>query len=670
MTERHGYAGDILRVDLSSRTSARTPTSEYADRFLGGTGIAAKIYWDEVPPGVRAFDPENRMVFMTGPLAGLSGLSGSRWQVSGKAPAMNPEQFSYCNLGGRWGAQLKFAGFDGLVVLGKSERPVYIFVRDGVAEIRDASGLWGKTTIEVRDTLKQELGSTVAVVACGPAGENLVTYATILADNDASGSSGFGAVMGSKKLKAIAVAGRGRVTAADPERLKELRQYIRQLSNKDVPRPTSIGHAAPETGETTPSRAPSGISSKDMVAMHFEVVPGQKGKLDLCLGCIGHGGRIVVASRDGKSSGKSYCGSSLFYINRATRHYGEQTEVPFYANRLCDAYGVDALSVMSTIMWLSRCKHAGVLTDEATGIPLSEIGSWEYIETLVKKMSLRDGFGDALAQGIQKAAAIVGGGAEELVTDFMSRAGHHLTYCPRMFPTHALLYAMEPRQPIGQLHEMGVTLFQFVNWVSKFEGTYLSSDVLRGIAARFWGSELAVDFSTYEGKALAAAKIQDREYAKESLILCDFAWPILHTTGGDHIGDPSVESKILSAVTGKEVDEDGLYRIGERVFNLHRAIHVREGHNGRASDQIPESLYTMPLKGDDMNPECLAPGKGGEIISRKGTVVDREGFERMKDEYYELRGWDVASGLQTRAKLDELGLQEIAQDLEQRGLVR
>jgi aldehyde:ferredoxin oxidoreductase len=670
MTGRHGYAGRILKVDLSSGAVAEVPTWDYADRFLGGTGIAAKIYWDEVPPGISAFDPDNRLILMTGPLAGFSGLSGSRWLVSGKAPAMDPEQFSYSNLGGRWGAQLKFAGYDGMVVHGRSEKPAYIFVRDGTAEVRDASGLWGKTTIEARDILKQELGSTVAVVACGPAGENLVAYATILADNDASGSSGFGAVMGSKRLKAIVVAGRGRISAADPDRLKELRRYVRQLSNKDLPRATSIGHAAPESEETAEAQAPAGTGPKDIVAMHFEVVSGQKAKLDLCLGCIGHGGRIVVESRDGKARGKSYCGSCLFYINRATRFYGKETEVPFYANRLCDAYGIDALSIMSMIMWLSRCRHAGVLTDESTGIPLSKIGSWEYIEALVKKTSLREGFGDALAQGIGRAAQVVGGEAPDLITDFMSRAGHHLTYCPRMFPAHGLLYAMEPRQAIGQLHEMGVALFQFVNWASGFEGSYLSSEVFRKIAARFWGGELAVDFSTYDGKALAAARIQEREYAKESLILCDFAWPILHTAGGDHVGDPAVESDILSAVTGDDVDEEGLYRIGERVFNLHRAIHIREGHDGRRGDRIPEALYTMPLKGDEMNPECLAPGKNGEVVSRKGAVVDRDAFEKMKDEYYELRGWDVATGLQTTTKLNELSLPDVARDLEQKGLVR
>ncbi|MBE0480494.1 MAG: hypothetical protein IBX68_05895 [Dehalococcoidia bacterium] len=664
MTGSNGYAGRILRIDLTSGKVGDLPTSEYSDRFLGGRGIAARIYWDEVPPQTGALDPENRLIFVTGPLAGFSGLAGSRWQVSGKAPAMTPEHFSYANLGGRWGVQLKFAGFDGLIVQGQAGKPVYILVDDSRVEIRDASHLWGKGAVQTREILKKELGSAFAVVTCGPAGENLVSYAIILADNDASGSSGFGAVMGSKNLKAIAVRGSGRVTAAHPEKLKELKAYIRKLASRDIPRPTTIGQA----GGDAPVKQEAS-ASKSIVEMHFEVVPGQTARLDLCFGCTGHGGRIIVESRDGKSRGKSYCGSSLFYIGRAQKYYGEQNEVPFYANRICDDFGIDALSVMAMMMWLSRCRHAGILTDENTGIPLSKIGSWDYIEALVKKTALREGFGDALAQGIERAAALTGGGSEELITDFMSRAGHHLTYCPRMFPAHAILYAVEPRQAINQLHEMGVTLFQFVNWVSKFEGAYLSTDVLREIGRRFWGGELAVDFSTYEGKALAAAKIQDREYAKESLILCDFAWPILHTAMGDHVGDPTVENRMLSAVTGKEVDEQGLYRIGERIFNLQRAILVREGHIGRDHDRLPEAMFTLPLKGDDMNPECIGPGKDGEIVSRKGMTVDRQEFEKMKDEFYALRGWDTATGLQTGSKLDELGLSEVAVYLEEKQLL-
>ncbi len=612
------------------------PTMDYADRFLGGRGIAARVHWDEVQPEVKAFDPENRLSIFTGPLAGFNGLGSSRWTVCGKSPLTIHEQFSYSNLGGSWGVRLKFAGYDGIIIQGVSDKPVYLFLQDGSAEIRDASSLWGRSTVETRDILKNELGSPAAVVACGPAGENLVAFASLLADNDASGSCGFGAVMGSKNLKAIAVRGSGKVTAANPDRLQELTSYVRELKRGSV-----------------------GEGQVDLIA-------GPKMKKDVCYGCIGACIRQTFEASDG-TIGKFACGSAYFYQERAMRYYSQWNEVPFFATRLCDGYGLDTESIQTLIMWLSRCHKAGILTDENTGIPLSKMGSLEFIETLTEKVSLREGFGDILARGLVRAADAVGKGSQELITDYTSKAGYGSEYCPRMYIVSGLLYAMEPRLPINQVHEIGVPLFSWLAWVNKAEGAYLSSDVFRRVAGRFWGSELAADFSTYDGKALAAAIIQDRECVKESLILCDWMWPITHVKhSDDHIGDPSLESKLLSAVTGNEVSESELYRAGERIFNLQRAIHTREGHRGRVSDILPEPFYSRPLKWAVQDPECLAPGKDGEVISRKGAVVDRNEFERMKDEYYEIRGWDVATGLQTKAKLEGLGLKDVADYLEQR----
>ena len=640
-----GYAGKILRVDLSAGSTAEIPTMDYADRFLGGRGIGAKIYWDEVPPQVSAFDPDNRLIFSVGPLAGFPMVGGSRWQVCGKSPATDPEQFSYCNLGGHWGAQLKFAGYDALVIQGKSDKPVYLFIQDGVAEIRDASALWGKTSTEVRSMLKSELGSSVRVVSCGPAAENMVPFAILLADNDAAGSGGFGAVMGSKRLKAIAVRGSAKATAADRDRFMELCQYVRELKRLH------------ESGQPSLTLGQS-ISN---------YTPGMR--REACYGCIAACTRLTYVARDG-TKGKFFCGAAGFYMERARRYYGEWNEVPFFATRLCDAYGVDIGIVGCLIMWLSRCHKAGVLTDENTGIPLSKLGSLEFIDSLVKKVSLRDGFGDTLAHGIHGAAEIVGQGTKELITDYTLKAGDGSGYCPRMYIVSGLLYAMEPRTPIQQLHEIGMALFDWLEWQKEAEGSYLSTDIFRKIAARLWGSELAVDFSTYEGKALAATRIQDRQYVKESLILCDRMWPIVSVRSSqDHVGDPTIESKLLSAITGKEMGEEELYRVGERIFNLQRAILVREGHRGRQDDELPQAFYTIPLKVGTQNPECLAPGRDGETISRKGAVVEPERFERMKDEFYRLRGWDVATGLQTRARLSELGLEDVVDDLGQRGLV-
>jgi aldehyde:ferredoxin oxidoreductase len=444
--------------------------------------------------------------------------------------------------------------------------------------------------------------------------------------------------MGSKKLKAIAVRGNRRPKAADLETLHGLTQRVRDLKKDAV-----------------------GEGQQDLIV-------GPKMKRDICHGCIGACIRQTFEAQDG-TKGKYACGSAWFYQERALRYYGEWNEIPFFATRLCDSYGIDTESVHTLIMWLSRCHKAGILTDENTGIPLSKLGSYEFIESLTKKVSLREGFGDTLAQGLIRAADIVGKGSQELITDYTSKAGYASEYCPRMYIVSSLLYAMEPRLPINQVHEIGVPLFSWLGWVNKLEGSYLSSDIFRNIAKRFWGNELAVDFSTYEGKALATAMIQNRECAKESLLLCDWMWPITHSKhSDDHVGDPTLESKLLTAVVGEEVSEVELYVLGERIFNLQRAILAREGHVGRQSDILPEPFYTRPLRWAVQDPECLAPGRDGAVISRKGAVVDREQFEQMKDEYYKHRAWDVATGLQTTTQLASLGLQDIVNDLQKRGL--
>src|SRR4030042_1918636 len=223
MTE-FGYAGEILKVDLSDGNIARLPSAPYTEKFLGGRGLAAKIYWDTVPVQTKAYDAENCLIYATGPVSGFTGVSGgSRWQVCGKSPVMEPETFSYANLGERWGTRLKYAGYDALVVQGKADKPTYIYIHDGIVEMHDASALWGKSAIEAGDSLKTERGKDVTVLTIGPPAENLVTFATMLADDGAPGASGLGSVMGSKKLKAIAVAGEKRPQAANPEILNNLK---------------------------------------------------------------------------------------------------------------------------------------------------------------------------------------------------------------------------------------------------------------------------------------------------------------------------------------------------------------------------------------------------------------------------------------------------------------
>jgi len=195
----------------------------------------------------------------------------------------------------------------------------------------------------------------------------------------------------------------------------------------------------------------------------------------------------------------------------------------------------------------------------------------------------------------------------------------------------------------------------------------MSNEVIRRIARRYWGSEAAGDLSGTEGMALAAKMVQDREYAEDCLVLCGFLWPMMDSQfTEDHVGDPCLESQLVSAVTGHDVDEAGLNEIGERVFNLNRAVLLREGHRGAGDDRLPEHWHTTPLKFDLTNPDLLLPGKGNEAVSMKGRVVDKTQFEAMKREYYQLRRWDPGTGLPTESRLKELGLGDIAAELKQR----
>jgi aldehyde:ferredoxin oxidoreductase len=554
-------------------------------------------------------------------------------------------------MGGKWGAAMKFAGYDGVIVQGKADKPVYVLLEGDNVAFKDASAIWGKGAIEAREMLKNEEGRSARVVGIGPAGENMAVMATIQADNDASGSGGLGAVMGSKLLKAIVVKSeKKKVKVAEPERLQELTKYFLKL-------PRIYARVEPILHNLVPD---------DMRPKMRE----RWKKPDPCFGCRGCI-RILYEAEDG-TSGKFMCHSGMFYQSWTLDYYGDWNDVPYQANKLIDTYGIDSKEMDLMVSWLHECHQAGLLSESDTGIPLSKIGSLEFMEGLVYKISFREGFGDLLAQGRTAAAASVGPEAEELASKayFCGFPNHIDIYTPRLYLTHAIYRAMEPRKPMQQLHEVSFLMSKWLDWVKNPEKALFSSDVFRAIAKRFWGSELGADFSTYDGKGLAAKMIQDRETVKESLVVCDYLFPIMELASTeDHVGDPALESKILSAVTGNEVDEDSLNKIGSRIFNLQRAIMVREGHNGRDSDYPPEFNFMHPVEFDPLNLDCLVPGKDGEIFSRKGTVLDRKEYEGMRDEYYEIRQWDVSTGFQTKESLEDLDLSEVGDDLGKRGLI-
>ncbi len=636
-----GYAGEILKINLSDGKITKLPTAGYAAKYIGGHGIAARLYWEMVPPQAKALDPENCFICANGPVTGFPGFAGFRWKIFGKSPASDPESFSYANLGERWGAWLKYAGYDALTVQGKADKPVYIYIHDGRVEIRDASHIWGQTTFDASDNLKAELGKNVSVLTIGPAAENLVPFATVLAEGGTSGSGGLGAVLGSKNLKAIVAAGGKRPVAADPDRVRQLVESKKgSRPGADMPSPWAVPGL-------THDHACYGCG----IGCSRQIYNGEKGRLY-----------------------KSLCQATVFYTAFVIRYAGKDNGEHLLAARLCDGYGIDTAVMHGMIEWLDACYQEGLINEKETGLPLSRVGSPEFIEELTRKITCREGFGDTLARGTIAAAESVGTRAKELLSMYVAtRLSETKDYDPRMIMTTAILYATEPRRPIQQLHEVASPLMMWLGIGGGEPGELYTSEQFRNAAVNLWGSATAADFSTYEGKALAAKKLQDRVFAKESLVLCDLHWTmILPLRRGDGTDGPATESQVYSAITGKEIDEAGLYVMGERIFNLQRAILLRQGWPGRKGDRLLDYYHSVPLREGEIffNHDGLVPGKDGEIISRIGAVVDREEFEKMKSDYYGLRGWDAETGLPTKAKLEELHLNDVAADLAGRGLLK
>ena len=634
-----GYAGNILSIDLSTGHMNKIPTETYATRFLGGRGIGSKMYWDALTTEAGELTPEDPLIFVTGPVCGVPGFAGSRWQVLGKSPVNN--RFSYSNLGGSWGVQLKFAGFDGLIIKGKADRPVYLTIDEGNAKIKDATHLKGRGAIETRKKLKHELGKNARILAIGPAGENLVSFATLLADEDAASSWGYGTSMGIKNLKAIAVRGQGKINVADPGKIKDLRKLLHHMK-------------------------------RSKFLFDGLLASTDKLKKSVCFGCIRGCWRSNYTFRDGNIS-KHMCQPSTFYVSLAEKYYGKTTDIPYKANHLCNEYGLDTRVVESVIQWLIRCRDSGALTSAESELLLSKIGSLEFIENLVRKISYREGIGHILAKGPLEAARKLIKDTDELIGDLFMESGDKGDYDPRLYVTTGLLYALEPRTPIQMLHEISVPVMLWVLSQRGVPDINMTSDLVRGIGKQYWGSEAAADFSTHEGKALAAVKIQDRQYALESLVLCAFSWPLWLWGNYELIYNDTaakdLEAHICTAVTGKDMDETELYTISHRIINLQRAILLKEGRKGRKDDSIEEYNYTVPFNGEILNENGIVPGPNGKICSKKGMVLNRNEFEKLKDEYYLIRGWDVATGLQKRTNLEELDLTDVAVELDAYGLL-
>jgi len=628
--EIFGWIGKILFIDLSESVITTLDTMDYADRFLGGRGIATRIYWEKVAPDVRAFDPENLLIFMTGPLTATGVPGASRFEVVSKSPMTEPERFCYGNLGGFFGPYMKRAGFDGIVLRGCADQPVYVHIHDHKAEILPASWLWGKGTYQVQKLLKEKHGKQVRFVSTGPAGENRCRNATINTDNEGSATGGFGAVMGSKQLKAIAVSGSGYPKVADPNKLKQLIRLTMDLSERGTLRmPIPKDHA------------------KNI---------GKSSCFQCALPCL----RTRFRTVSGKEA-VSKCGALTFYVAEAMgRTEPDKIDTAFDATTMCNDYSLCTNEMRSIINWLVACYNAGFLTKNDTGLDMSQLGSRHFIEQLLHMIAHREGFGDILADGLSRIGDRLG---KEALTYFPLRVpivGGGTGYSPRMYYTTALLYAFEPRTPIAMLHEVSYMIARWLLYLKKPHLSPTTAAVFRAAAAKFWGHEKAWDLTTYEGKTEAAIAIQDRTYVKDSLILCDCAWPITDSFNTpDRIGDPALESRLFTAVTGIDVNEKDLRLFGERILNQQRAILLREGWRAKEDDVPAEFNFTHPIEQDTLNPRLIVPGPTEEPVSIRGNILDRKKYDEMRTTYYRLRGWDSDTGLPEEKTLERLGLRDV-----------
>jgi aldehyde:ferredoxin oxidoreductase len=461
-----------------------------------------------------------------------------------------------------------------------------------------------------------------------------------------------GAVMGSKNLKAIVIKGSKAIAVAYPEKIRELNKtasFLRKGLNesffKTDPRLEGI-----EKVEQSP-----------------------------CYACPAGCARATFRHTSGQIGVRKSCGSAYFYLPWDQMYNkGKATETPFLATQLCNRFGLCTMEMSHLIDWLHKCFKGGILSEGETGLPLSKIGSLEFIESMVDMITYKRGFGELLAQGTRRASIAKGKAAEEIALTRITPTGYiNNSYGARVFLTTALFYATEPRYPIIQLHEVNYVMLKWALWhITKGAMSPITTNDVRKIAARVWGGEKAVDFSTYDGKAKAAFIIQNRQHAKETMVACDWYYPIHDTDQKkDHMGDPTLVPQFFQAVTGQSMSEDDYLKLGERSVNLQRAIQGREGRVGRKADTLNEFNFSEPLDKTDatfgmFNPDFKLPGPGDEIVSRKGKTLDRTEFERMKDEYYQLRGWDVKTGLQTRKKLKELSLDSLCDEMEKRGLLK
>ena len=610
-----GYTGKVLHIDLSTTVRSLHDLDETdARNYLGGGGLAAHLLssmnWDVDP-----FDLENRLVFFAGPLTGTPAPLCSRYSVCAKSPLTNI--WGEAHASGFWGPELKASGLDGIVIEGKAERPVYLWIKDGKVTIKDARSLWGKDTFTTEDAIKEELGDTaIKVAAIGPAGEKRSRMAAIINDHGrAAARCGIGAVMGSKNLKAIAVRGTREVKVARPEELRTLAGTLARLA-----RESTAGKYLKEFGTIggmDPFHEFGDVPIKNWMQGSWEEgchrVSGQYmnetilSSRSACKRCPIGCGRVIDV-KYGPYNGLT--GKGPEYETAAA--FGplclnDNIAAVAKANDLCNRYGLDTISTGAAVAFALECYEKGLITSNDTdGLDLVW-GDADTIVTLVEKIGQREGFGEVLADGTRRAAETIGKGAD---TFALHVKGLELPmHDPRAFTSWAVSYGTSNR---GACHIQAPTF-----WVE------------RGLTFPDIGLDNPGDRFGSDGKGLLTKVFQDFCEVVESAGICKFA--LYGDFRSRHVVD------LLRCVTGWDLQLDEVMKMGERSFNLKRLINVRCGITGK-DDRLPDRILTQPLS------------EGGT----KGSLPDQE---KMLKEYYQERGWDE-NGIPTPQKREELSLSD------------
>ena len=644
---RYGWRNRLLRVDLSERRIWVQPTGDDAERFLGARGLAAKVLWDEYPEPVDPYDPRNPLMVMPGVLTGTRSPYSGRTNICAFSPQCHPYTwFTRASIGADWGAELKRAGYDGLVVTGASDTPVHLVIRDDTVSLLPAESLWGLDTIEAQAAVEAALGKGAKTLTIGPAGERLSRIATIhTATTSVAGQGGFGAVMGAKRLKAITVsASDRRVPVADPERLQALYRAVGQevstlrgrggrLEQMNERLAGEGGGRARAYPCTASCPTPCSLYLSGMSSCYYE--QKQEGGMACVSGLFG-GNKGIGAAYDW--------------------HLGlrDTFELNMYANRL----GLNHWDILVGIVpWLRACESHGLLA-EINGRPLAwnELGFWH---DLLEDMALRRGVGEALAQGGWQAAYALDLGVELMRRHYTGwgYSGHwdgHAAFVNRIvYPfwlVGALHWAMDTRDPASSTHGyvQSVMYYGPLGGVFERRGDPMTWDHMRAIGERVYGRADTLDIASgYEGKAIPAVYHGVRSVMKDCVPTDDQVFPLIYSANSsDHfcrvegIEGPDVDAALMRAGTGLDWDTAAITRACERALNLERANGVRHFARDRALDErvLPSFEYAENW----CNP-----------VLGERQKLDRARFDPVMDDYLRLwlgcRDWLADAGQVGRA---------------------